>query len=266
MIKHWIARLAPAVKIQMILLPALLARGAQVAETPASVCDRDPSTALVFVGTLTESKAMPGHGEYNSLKFHVTEILQGESSQEVSLFKQSEHCDDPTTNPIIGGSYLVRTHVSKGQVEPLWHCQQMRLAEQSSADLAYFRRVQKGDTPTEVSFEARMEPYGYPWKGFSLPGTKAHVSSGERSGTSSLIKTGYIEAHSVRDITRSRSSFQPATSQTPMGDVAFRSLPSSNIFVPRWHCAPGPVHPSRRLWWVKMALGSLCCPTFNSVW
>jgi hypothetical protein len=72
MIKSLVAKLASAIKIQMILLPILLARGAQVAEMPASVCDRDPSTALVFVGTLTESKAMAGHRQFNSLKFHVT--------------------------------------------------------------------------------------------------------------------------------------------------------------------------------------------------
>jgi len=166
MVKLLDAKLAPAVKIQMILLPMLLVHAMQAAETPASVCDRDPSTALVFVGTLTESKAMAGHGEYNSLKFHVTENLQGGSSQEISLLRENQHCDDPATNPIIAGSFLVRTHVSKGNLDPLWHCDQMRLADQARGELAYLRRVQKGETPTEVSFEARLEPYGYPWQGY----------------------------------------------------------------------------------------------------
>ena len=121
---------------------------------------------------------MGGRGESNSLKFHVTEILHGESSQEMSLLREIPHCDDPSTAPVIGESYLIRTHVSKGSVEPLWHCDQMRLAGQVRAEIAYFRTVQKGDTPTEVSFEARFEPDGYPWKAYPLPGTKAHVSSG----------------------------------------------------------------------------------------
>lgn len=148
--------------------------------SPASVCDRDPSNAIVFVGTLMESKATADQGAHRSLKFQVTEILQGDLSQEVSLLRENQRCDDTTTNPVIGGSFLVRTHILTNALEPLRQCDQMRLVDRAQEELMYFRRAQKGDTPTDVLFEARSEPDGFPWNASPLPGTKVHVSNGER--------------------------------------------------------------------------------------
>jgi hypothetical protein len=162
-----------------LCLPAM-----QRAQAPAAVCDRDPTSALVFVGTLTSvSPASQGPG-WSKATFTVTESLVGQPTEEVTMLiskdtvlMSKELCVGSAGVPPVGEIYLVQTHVlSNGYVEQLEHCQQMLPIEQASAQLSYFRDSRLGRTPTGVSGEARVYLSGLPWR-IPLPGASIDLGA-----------------------------------------------------------------------------------------
>ena len=151
----------------------------KAADTHGTVCSTDPSSALVFVGTLTDLTSANYSPQWSSATFHVTELLQGESSDEVSASMQSNLCHDSGTIPAVGGTYLVLAHslrkASSRSLIQLEHCEQIRPVDQSTAELAYLRSSQAGNTATEVAGEISVDTRGYPWKKVLLPETKIHL-------------------------------------------------------------------------------------------
>ena len=147
-------------------------------DTAGAVCSSDPSSALVFVGTLAAltPAAEPSPG-WNLATFHVSELLQGEKSAMVSMLMLKDLCRDSGTTPTVGGTYLVLTHISpKGSVYELEDCDQVRPLDRATEALGYLRRSLSGGTPTEVSGEATVETQGYPWKRTPLPNTKIRLT------------------------------------------------------------------------------------------
>src|SRR5256885_5736498 len=47
---------------------------------------------------------------------------------------------------------------------------------QATAAIGYLRNSKGGNTPAEVSGEARVETHGYPWKKVPSPITKVHLA------------------------------------------------------------------------------------------
>lgn len=147
------------------------------AKSPASVCDRDPSNLVVFVGTLTDAKERDGN--VFSLKFQITEPLLGKTSSEVSTETVNmPDCGIQKITAHVGESYLVQAHAfNESHVDTWWGCQQIRPAGETHAEIKYFRRLQKGRTSTEILGEARFQKR-LPLTGFPLPGTKIHLVGG----------------------------------------------------------------------------------------
>jgi hypothetical protein len=120
-------------------------------------------------------------GEYagfNIMTFHIIELLEGETSSDVTLGMQPACYRDPAMPDQIGRAYLVRTHfINQGIIETLMNCEQMRPVEQASTELEYFRKLKKGKTPTEISGETRFQKW-LPWTSFPLPGTTVHLLGG----------------------------------------------------------------------------------------
>jgi hypothetical protein len=162
-----------------ILLSLILSYQLKAVDTQGAVCSADPSSALIFVGALTELTATSSASGWNLGTYHVTELLQGEASGAVSILMWNELCHDSGTTPAVGKTYLVRTHVlpkgSANSVYQLEACEQLRPIEQATAELEYLRASQRGSTPTEVSGDAIVEPRGYPGKKVPLPKTKIHL-------------------------------------------------------------------------------------------
>ena len=154
------------------------------ANNQEAVCSSDPSSALIFVGTLTDWTAVGAPPQWNLATFRVGELLQGEGLDEVSVLMINNLCEKSGTKPTIGRTYLVFAGVwSKGSerhVSQLEHCGQVRPIEQATADLEYLRSSQRGTTSTQVSGEAVVEPRGYPWKTIPLPEIKIHLVGPER--------------------------------------------------------------------------------------
>ncbi len=173
------AKLANAFRIRVILLALLLGHAALAAQTPASLCDDDPSSALVFVGTLTHIQP-DIYVDVNSATFHVTELFEGKASDEISISIPKRLCKDEATSPQIGQSYLIRTHLGRDETLPgpdiLQHCEQMRPADEARSEIEYFRSVKKGITPTEVNWDTRADSaHRVP-----LPGTTIHAVNGSK--------------------------------------------------------------------------------------
>jgi hypothetical protein len=196
MVDMLVAKLAPAVKIRVIFLSVLLAPTVLAAQTPASLCDDDPGLALVFVGTLTEIRPEYSGKEWTSAVFHRTEPLQGRDwGDGVVIEIQNRRCKNQETTPRIGESYFIRTHMVIGPGSPVvGDCEQMRPASQASTEIEYFRRVKKGDTPTEVIWDTRADPLGYPWKRVPVPGTTIHALSGGKKWDFVSDPNGFIRA------------------------------------------------------------------------
>jgi hypothetical protein len=190
------AKLAPAVRIRVILLSVLLLPTVLAAQTPASLCDDDPDLALVFVGTLTEIRPEYSGREWTSAVFHITEPLQGPTwGDEVAIDVQNHRCKNQETTPRIGESYFIRTHRVVGPGVPVvGDCEQMRPASQASTEVEYFRRVKKGDTPTEVIWDTRADVVGYPGKRVPLPETTIHAVSGGKKWDFVSGPNGFIRA------------------------------------------------------------------------
>ena len=162
-----------------ILLSLSLSYPLKAADTQGAVCSADPSSALIFVGTLADLTSTNSPSEWSLGTFHVTELLQGESSGVVSTLMRNDLCHDSGTAPTIGRTYLVLTHIlpkgSPRSASQLEHCEQIRPVDQATAALEYLRSSQRGSTPTEVSGDASVEMRGYPWKNVPLPKTKIHL-------------------------------------------------------------------------------------------
>src|SRR5208337_2345488 len=164
--------------LELILLSVCFLHPICRAESHTSICDRDPTSALVFVGILTDAKPPGEYAGFNVMRFHVSELLEGETSSEVTLGMDKACYRDPAMTEYIGRTYLVRTHlISEGVIEGLMDCDQMRPVDQASTQLEYFRRLRKGDTATEISGEAKFEKW-LPLTSFPLPGTKIHLVGG----------------------------------------------------------------------------------------
>jgi hypothetical protein len=148
-------------------------------ESRDAVCTADPSSALIFVGTLKDLTSTGAHSGWSLATFNVNEFLQGESSTVVSTLMRDDLCGDSGENPTLGKAYLILTHVSpKGtprSVYQLEHCEQIYPLSQANALLDYLRSSQRRITPTEVSGEARVETHGYGWKNVPLPKTRIHL-------------------------------------------------------------------------------------------
>lgn len=170
-------RLTRSSKLFSTLLCLSLAYPLKGADTKGSVCNSDPSSALAFVGTLTElTPAATPSPSWKTATFQVNEFLAGQKSAVVSALMLNDLCRDSGPTPTVGGTYLVQTHISpKGSVYQLEHCEQVRPVDQALAALEYLRSSQKGTTPTEISGEARVETRGYPWKRIPLPKTKIRL-------------------------------------------------------------------------------------------
>jgi hypothetical protein len=198
MVDLLVAKLAPAVRIRVILLSVLLVPTVQAVQTPASLCDEEPYSAVVFVGTLTEMRPEMSDKEWSSATFHVTELLQGQTGEQFRISILNRACKDQGTTPRIGESYLIRTHSgwhgSPG-FEPLERCEQMRPANQAGSEIEYFRSVKKGTAPTEVYWETRADiPDYYPWKRVPVPGTIIHAVSGGKRWDFVSGPNGFIRA------------------------------------------------------------------------
>ena len=150
-----------------------------------AVCSEDPSSALIFVGTLAELAGTGSTPQWSLATFRVTELLQGESAVVVSTLILNGLCHGSGETPAVGRTYLVLTHTlppgSARSVSQLENCEQIRPIDQATAALEYLRDSQRGSTPTEVSGQAVIEPVGYPWKSTPLPKTKIHMSGNQRS-------------------------------------------------------------------------------------
>jgi len=166
-------RLIRSSKLFSTLLYLSLAYPLKGADTNGSVCNSDPSSALAFVGTLTELTPSPS---WKTATFQVKELLVGQQSSVVSALMLNDLCRNSGPTPTVGGTYLVQTHISPGgSVYQLEQCEQVRPVDQAAAALEYLRSSRKGTTPTEVSGEARVKTGGYPWKKTPLPKTKIHL-------------------------------------------------------------------------------------------
>lgn len=143
---------------------------------PGLLCNSDPSSALAFVGTLTDLKPAPTPSpSWNSATFHVIEPLQGQNSAEITLLMLKSLCRDLGSIPTVGKTYLVQTHKSpKGSIYQLADCDQIRPVDQATSALESLRSSQRGTAPTEVFGEATVD--GYPaGKRIPLPQTKIHL-------------------------------------------------------------------------------------------
>lgn len=191
-----IAKFAPAVKLLVILLSVLLVHTVKAAQSPASLCDDDPTGARVFVGTLTEIRPEYSGKEWTSAVFHITEPLQGPIwGDDVAIEIQNRGCKNQETAPRIGESYFIRTQIGLGPgIERLVHCEQLRPASQASAEIEYFRRVKKGETPTEVIWDTRADLVGYPGKRVPVPETTVHAVSGSKKWDFVSDHNGFIRA------------------------------------------------------------------------
>jgi hypothetical protein len=169
--------LGRCLKLQLIVLSVCFLHLIRGAESPTSVCDREPSTLVVFVGTLTDAKE--GDGNVFSLKFHITEPLLGKTSSEVSTDTVNmPDCSIQKITAHIGENYLVQAHAfNESYVDTSWGCQHIRPARETHAEIEYFRRLQKGQTPTEILGEARFQKW-LPLTGFPLPATKIRLVGG----------------------------------------------------------------------------------------
>jgi hypothetical protein len=157
----------------------------EATDNRGAVCSEDPSSALIFVGTLADLAGKGSTPEWSLGTFQVTELLQGESTVEVSTLIRNDLCHGSGETPAVGRTYLVLTHTlhtgSARSVSQLEHCEQIRPIEQATATLEYLRDSKRGSTPTEVSGQAMIEPQGYPWHSIPLPKIKIHVSGNQRS-------------------------------------------------------------------------------------
>jgi len=144
-----------------------------------ALCNSDPSSTLAFVGTLTDLTPAPTPSpSWNTATFHVTELLQGQNSTEISLLMLKSLCRDSGTTPTVGQTYLVQTHTSpKGSIYQLEHCEQIRPVDQATSALEYLRSSQRGTAPTEIFGEATA--YGGP-SGIPLPQTNIHLRAENR--------------------------------------------------------------------------------------
>lgn len=170
------ASLARPITLQLILLLVCLLHPVRGAENPTSVCDRDPFTSLAFVGTLTDAKPRDGNANVILLKFRIAEPLLGKTSSEVSMETvNTPDCGIQKITDHIGENYLVQAHNSpEGYIDAWWGCHQIRPASEAHAEIEYFRRLQKGQTPTEILGEARYQER-LPLTSFPVPGTRIHL-------------------------------------------------------------------------------------------
>ncbi len=173
-------RFIRSAKLLSIPLSLCLSFPLEGADTRDAVCNYDPSSALSFVGTLTDLTPAPTPSpSWNSATFHVTELLQGETSIVVNMLMSNDLCHDSGTTPVVGGTYLVLTHsLPKGSARSVYQleeCEQVRPVDQAKAALEYLRSSQKGTAPTELSGEATVETRGYPFKRIPLPKTRIHL-------------------------------------------------------------------------------------------
>ena len=167
-------------KLLAILASLSLSYPLKADDSKGAVCSADPSSTLAFVATLTDLTGIGAPPQWSLGTFRVTELLQGEGYSEVKTLVRNDVCDDSRTAPAIGKSYLVVTHIlPKGSSWPVYqleHCEQIRPVEQATAAIGYLRNSKGGNTPAEVSGEARVETHGYPWKKVPSPITKVHLA------------------------------------------------------------------------------------------
>ena len=191
-----IAKLATAFESRIILPAVLLLPSMLAAQTPAPLCDDDPDSALVFVGTLTEIRPEYSGKDWTSAVFHITEPLFPGSvlGEDVLVEIQNRRCKNQKTTPRIGESYFIWTHTLVGSGPPVvGNCEQMRPANQASAEIEYFRSVKKGDAPTEVIWDTRGD-LGYPGKRVPVPNTAIQAVSGGKTWDFVSDRNGFIRA------------------------------------------------------------------------
>jgi hypothetical protein len=186
------AKFRTAVRIRVILLSVVLAHTLQAAQTPSSLCDDDPSSALVFLGTLTYIQP-DTYVDVDSATFHINELFEGRASDEINILIPRRLCKKEGTSPQIGQSYLIRTHFGRDYVlsatpDPLGHCEQLRPANQASSEIEYFRSVKKGITPTEVNWDTRADS----WQRVPVPGTTIHAANGSKKSVFVSDDNGYF--------------------------------------------------------------------------
>ena len=135
-------------------------------EAPASVCTDYPSAEIVFIGTLTSFTPSP---ILSLMRFESIEPLTGDKVEGIYSTTVSREpgtlcrSDDP---PVIGERYLVvATRLNTPNVN--YGCADLKREADAAADIAYFRGVRSGATPTEVSGEARITG-GPPVKGVKV--------------------------------------------------------------------------------------------------
>ncbi|HMD85448.1 MAG TPA: carboxypeptidase-like regulatory domain-containing protein [Terriglobia bacterium] len=182
------AKFGPAVRIRVILLSVVLAHTVSAAQTPSSLCDDDPSSALVFLGTLTHIQP-DIYVDVNSATFHINELFEGRASDEISISVPRRLCKNEGTSPQIGQTYLIRTHFELDEApDILQHCEQMRPANEASSEIEYFRSVRKGITPTEVHWDTRADS----GKRVPVPGTTIHAVKGSKKWVFVSDDNGYF--------------------------------------------------------------------------
>lgn len=148
----------------------------------SSVCDADPPSALIFVGTLTELTP-DDNASWLQAKFQVTELFQGEQLNVVNAPMMTGFCGDAATSAKVGESYLVLTHLlPRGGIGQLLRCEQLRPAGEAAPELEYLRSSQSGETKTGLSGEAMVDAKeNGVLKKVPLPGTKIQVTADNRT-------------------------------------------------------------------------------------
>jgi hypothetical protein len=151
----------------------------QGAQTSA-VCVTDPSSALIFVGTLTELTS-DDNPTWSKATFQVTEPLRAEKLEVVQALMMNRLCGDGAP-PRVGGSYLVLTQQGPGgEIGPLLRCEQLRPADEIAPELEYLRSAEFGETPTQLSGETTVEVQERQVvRKIPLPGTKIELTAEKR--------------------------------------------------------------------------------------
>ena len=169
--------------ILAVLVSLTLLGAPRVDANQEPVCTDDPSTALIFVGTLVSLTPDASRRNFSTGTFQVSELLQGEIANTISIPTWVGPCYTGGKPPVVGSTYLVTTSVSpSGTPQQLYGCERLVPVENATAQIQYLRSSHLGSTPTEVSGLVAVEIHGsYPGKNVPVPGAKIQLTgSGQR--------------------------------------------------------------------------------------
>jgi hypothetical protein len=181
--------------VAALLVFSFIATATSSDRAPASVCTDYPSAEVVFIGTLTSFTPSP---ILSPMRFESLEPLTGDSVEAIYsttvLREPGSHCSSYGP-PVIGERYLVVASRLNGP-DGGYGCADLKRQADATADIAYFRRVRSGATPTEVSGEARITG-GTPVKGAKVQllgiGGEMQLLSNAEGRFRAVLKPGTYE-------------------------------------------------------------------------